>query len=290
MQKHINKNRLQFADYFSGTGLEIGALNEPFPVNAGVKVIYSDILNTEQIDALCPEGIHPDMISDSESFPSVNDNSFDFIIANHVLEHLTNPIRALIEWFRILKDEGYLFITIPDKRFTFDRYRQRTKLSHLIDDYKSTQNRSDLNFPHLKEWAIHVEKKKVGSEEYLAWISKQKYKGYSVHNHVWVIADIISLMIHLWRKENIKFSLIKCKDTITHSNEFTLILKTQKRQLSLIQKIKTFIQYLFWLGTYRLKYFSYQLKFAFLIFPVRLIIHNIPSPIKSWIKFFLIRK
>jgi hypothetical protein len=71
-------------------------MDKPFPVNEGVKVLYSDILSPEQVDALCPGAKHPDIISDAESFPMVSSDSFDFIIANHVLEHLTDPIRHLL--------------------------------------------------------------------------------------------------------------------------------------------------------------------------------------------------
>lgn len=41
------------------------------------------------------------------------DNSFDRVIATHVLEHLPNPHDVLIEWARVLKPGGVLSIVLP---------------------------------------------------------------------------------------------------------------------------------------------------------------------------------
>ena len=41
------------------------------------------------------------------------DNSFDIIFICHSLEHCENPIKALREFNRVLKEEGYLFISLP---------------------------------------------------------------------------------------------------------------------------------------------------------------------------------
>lgn len=48
-----------------------------------------------------------------------DDNFFDFIILNHVLEHIINPLDIMIEINRVLKKGGYLYIETPSTRSLF---------------------------------------------------------------------------------------------------------------------------------------------------------------------------
>lgn len=65
------------------------------------------------------------------------------------MEHIANPIKALKEWCRVLKSEGLLVLVLPDKRFTFDKNREYTLFSHLLNDYHSGVEESDTT--HLDE-------------------------------------------------------------------------------------------------------------------------------------------
>lgn len=47
------------------------------------------------------------------------DRHFDFIICSEVLEHLKNDDKGLWELNRVLKPEGFLLITVPNKNFPF---------------------------------------------------------------------------------------------------------------------------------------------------------------------------
>jgi len=44
--------------------------------------------------------------------------SQDFIIANHVLEHVINVIQSVRRWYEVLKPNGILYLSVPDWRFT----------------------------------------------------------------------------------------------------------------------------------------------------------------------------
>jgi SAM-dependent methyltransferase len=48
---------------------------------------------------------------EENNFP---DNSFDVILASHLIEHLNEPKKFVEETYRILKNNGYIFITTPD--------------------------------------------------------------------------------------------------------------------------------------------------------------------------------
>ncbi len=225
------RKRASFARLLCGEGLEIGALADPLPIPHATHVLYSDWLPPEAIERMYPGSRLPDLISDSESFPAVADQSFDFIVANHVLEHLTDPIRALIEWRRILKPHGLLMIALPDKRFTFDATRQRTPFHHLLADHASIDPPSVRNRGHLDEWAEHVERLRPGSPEHAQWIDRQLRDGYAVHNHVWIPRDILELIAWLSRN-GAPLRVERFANTSPLTNEFLLLLRRVEGEAS----------------------------------------------------------
>jgi SAM-dependent methyltransferase len=225
MKRVVDWNRRRFGRRLRGRGLEIGALDNPMELLQAKEVLYSDLLTAEQIDELYPGGKHPDIISDSEHFPDLPDDSLDFIVANHVLEHLTDPNRALIEWHRMVRPEGLVMLAVPDKRYIFDFSRRRTSLSHLEADHVSTAPPEDRNACHLREWAEHVERLVPGTAAFDAWMETQMGHGYSVHNHVWVIQDILKLIRHLGACHAVHFRLRTWSNTSLLGNEFVLLLE-----------------------------------------------------------------
>lgn len=218
-----DRARARFAPLFRGRGLEIGALNAPFPFQPGAEVLYSDLLTREQVAAMYPGSRLPDIRSDSESFPGIESGSFDFVVANHVLEHVTSPIDALREWGRIVRDGGLLMLALPDKRYTFDAPRKRTTLAHLIADAESNSDPRDRNYAHLEEWATHVEKLAPGSEEWRRWVEDQYTGGYAVHNHVWVARDVLELIRYVGG-----WSVVAFRNTSVFTNEFVLVLRKER--------------------------------------------------------------
>jgi predicted SAM-dependent methyltransferase len=74
-----------------------------------------------------------DVIDDGSRLASFGDQSIDFVVANHVLEHLEDPVAALHHWLRVLRPRGVLFLTLPDAQHTpFDAARERTSVEHLL--------------------------------------------------------------------------------------------------------------------------------------------------------------
>lgn len=46
--------------------------------------------------------------------------SVDYIIALHTLEHISDPVRAVLHWLDVLKPGGGIGIVVPDSRYTWD--------------------------------------------------------------------------------------------------------------------------------------------------------------------------
>lgn len=54
-----------------------------------------------------------DVSADMTNLNMFDDNTFDFIIANHVLEHILDEAKAISELKRILKDNGKIILSFP---------------------------------------------------------------------------------------------------------------------------------------------------------------------------------
>ena len=61
---------------------------------------------------------------DATFLKEVENESFDVVYASHVLEHVMIPYLAIRNWWRILKDNGYLIIAVPER----DEFEQKTEL------------------------------------------------------------------------------------------------------------------------------------------------------------------
>jgi SAM-dependent methyltransferase len=74
---------------------------------------------------------------------------FDLAIANHLIEHIPNTARWLSSVASILKAGGYLFLAVPDRRYTFDYVRPETTIADVVRAYRNDLREPD--FSHLFE-------------------------------------------------------------------------------------------------------------------------------------------
>ncbi|MDA8961973.1 hypothetical protein N9H37_01280 [Congregibacter sp.] len=74
---------------------------------------------------------------------------YECLMSSHVLEHLANPIAALIDWKNVLTENGLLLLVVPHKEGSFDHRRSTTTISHLIEDFANGTGEDDLT--HLDE-------------------------------------------------------------------------------------------------------------------------------------------
>jgi GT2 family glycosyltransferase len=57
----------------------------------------------------------PDIVGDAVALNFALHESMDVLIAQHLIEHLLDPILALERWFQVLKPGGTLLVTAPDQ-------------------------------------------------------------------------------------------------------------------------------------------------------------------------------
>jgi SAM-dependent methyltransferase len=143
--------------YLDGlTGLEIGAsAHNPFGLDTK-NVDIADEFNRSTYKKrelqISGEVAPIDIVAPGDRIP-VPDASADFIISSHVLEHFADPIAALLEWYRIVRPDGYIYMIVPHMERTFDRGRERTTLASLQARHAGTSVATpDPETGHCNYW------------------------------------------------------------------------------------------------------------------------------------------
>jgi SAM-dependent methyltransferase len=178
--------RRRLSAWLRGDGIEVGALQVPLVVHREAHVRYVDRLTVEEQRRQYPELadgtlVDVDFIASAEDLTGLDDSSQDFVIANHLLEHLEDPIAALLEFQRVLNPGGVLYLGLPDQRQTFDRDRELTSFEHLVRDHEQGPLASRRD--HYVDWARNVEH--VQPAEFEPYVEKRMLEEYSIHFHCW---------------------------------------------------------------------------------------------------------
>lgn len=189
-QRQETDKRRRMARWLSGSGIEIGALHHPLTVPEGVEVRYVDRMPESELRLhyreLEAESFAPiSVIGNAQDLFNIDDESVDFVIANHLVEHLDNPIRGLEEMGRVLRPGGVLYLALPDPRATFDVERQLTTVQHLVDEYRNGSDQT--REAHFRDWVEKVEQEThFGSRDEIETRVQALLKmDYSIHYHVW---------------------------------------------------------------------------------------------------------
>jgi|ERR1035437_106524 SAM-dependent methyltransferase len=152
LQREIVKSRLANI-YCKGQGIEIGGAEHN---SFGLKTLNVDYTNELTVFKLeevrtCGSYMPVDIVAAGDNIP-VTDESFDFVINSHVLEHFLDPMKALLEWYRIVKKGGIIFMIVPHKERTFDKERPRTTLKELIERHAGITDLKQETYEHFSVW------------------------------------------------------------------------------------------------------------------------------------------
>nr|WP_315488778.1 methyltransferase domain-containing protein [uncultured Rhodoferax sp.] len=137
-------------------------------------------------------------LGEATSMPEFATGAYDFVLSSHMLEHTTNPIKALMEWKRLLKDNGALLLVLPNKRFTFDHRRPVTSIEHMIADFEAGTEEADLT--HLPEiLAMHDFQRDPDAGDHVDFRNRCMHNitNRCMHHHVFDIPLAICLFQYL---------------------------------------------------------------------------------------------
>lgn len=207
--------------YLQGNGIEIGALHKPLPLPPAANVQYVDRMPTAELRKHYPELrdwplVEPHIVDDGEKLTTISDNSLDFVIANHFIEHTEDPLSTIANHLRVLKPGGILYMAVPDKRQTFDIDREVTPIDHIVRDRREGPLVSRAE--HYADWARHVDK----AEDVAAHAQALMERSYSIHFHVWTPEAFRELLQHARDEEGLPFDV---EELVQNGFEFICILR-----------------------------------------------------------------
>jgi radical SAM superfamily enzyme YgiQ (UPF0313 family) len=186
--------------YCVGKGIEIGgSAHNPFGLST-LNVDFTNDMNTEfkkEEVKICGTASMVDIVACGDDIP-LPDGSQEFILSSHVLEHFPNPIKALLEWDRLLIPGGIIFMIVPHKERTFDKHKDRTLLKHLIKDFVTNNTE-----PHGDPYG---------------------------HDHCWITEDILELID--WMNDTfVKWEIVEVQDVDDKvGNGFTIVIRKKKNR------------------------------------------------------------
>ncbi len=234
----------------SGKGLEIGALHEHTILPSRCVVEYADAISKEEAKKLFPEIDHSKLVDvkhiinlDEQGLAPFADESYDFVILSHVIEHVANPIHVVKELFRVCKKGGLVLLAAPDKNFTFDKKRDLTSFQHLWDEYKAGVK--DITDDHYMDFikGVHPEVL-VRSEDEIKEVLKS-VKQRREHAHVWNSKSFKEFVAECFIRLHIDAQLVMENTGDTNGLEyFSIWQKTdgsgnyQKPEHSLMNKLR----------------------------------------------------
>ena len=118
----------------------------------------------------------------------IADNAIDYVLCNHVLEHIPDDITAMKEMFRVLKRQGSAIITVP-----IDESRDKTYEDFSITS-PAAREKHFGQWDHVRWYALDIKERleSVGFDakvvRYGAEFSPEDYKRYGLCDDPIIVA------------------------------------------------------------------------------------------------------
>jgi SAM-dependent methyltransferase len=116
-------------------------MHKPLELPSGARARYVDYKtlaqNRERYPELAGEAIvTTDVVDDGFVLRRFEEESLDFIVANHALEHSPDPYGTLLRWAKKTRSGGVLYFAVPIADKCFDSGRALTSVEHLLLEHQ----------------------------------------------------------------------------------------------------------------------------------------------------------
>ena len=169
----------------------------------------------------------PDIIADldTDRLSALDDESQDFVIASHVLEHLANPLAMLGEIHRVLRSGGVALVLLPDRRRTFDRDRRPTPVQHLVAEYEADV--TTVTDDHVEDFLRGVGEWQDDWSADARSEAIERHRQRSIHVHCWSQDEFSETLLHVIETGRQQWDLLDAVfvEDVVDSIEFGYVLR-----------------------------------------------------------------
>lgn len=169
----VGKIRWETVAYTRGLGYDIGCgPNKGFPHWIGIdnrkdSQLFSIAMNP---DLTVPDACHLPMLASSHA---------DFVFSSHTLEHIKEYLKALREWWRVIKPGGYLVLYLPHKAFYPNIGTEGANPDH-VHDFTPDEMIEAMKF--IGGWDLVENQERNEGKEYSFFQVYKKYADPKLHN------------------------------------------------------------------------------------------------------------
>jgi len=216
----------------NGVGTEIGAFETPIP---SLSPYYVD-----RFSEYAGKPCLADYWGDACHLP-FRSNSLDYVASSHVLEHVANPVAALLEWHRVLADGGLIYMVVPDRRRTFDHNRNLSSPEHMWEDFQNKITQIDgthvAEFVDGADWALYkpeisesgVAADKAFAKEQYAHAIKHEVE-INIHFHVFEPENLKELILMVAERKKLSCKIVVCEEQFPNDspNGILLVVRVKK--------------------------------------------------------------
>lgn len=226
--------------------LEVGALDDPMFAPSEGRVLFADFFTAEELrarhagDARRAERIVPvDYVLRDRTLSEVVDRPVDVTVANHVIEHLPDPIGWLREVRGLAAPGGLVFLAVPDRGYTFDHFKPRSDAVDWLRAHETGATRPDRwqilrhLYYHARvdpraAWegelpADHLHR--IAMPDAIERAGALAERHTDVHCWVFTRASFETILADLSATGLIPWSVVAMSDVAPGSNEFLVVLR-----------------------------------------------------------------
>jgi SAM-dependent methyltransferase len=163
------------------------------------------------------------IVANGDDLP-FKDNVVDYVFHSHVLEHFFDPIKAIKEQLRVIKNGGILLMIIPHKERTYDRNRKCVSVQELLDRNSGKIKITDYCYSPI---GMRGGESPMIGDTHILCVSQKSPDGY-IHfreddHHHWSVWDTKSF---LELCEELKLNVVEYLDKDDrYGNGFVIVIK-----------------------------------------------------------------